>query len=72
MNLNISMWSGFFYEMTPEEAVKQLSKANYAFAELSTEHAEKMLQRSGTPESIGQAFGAGGREQGVCVLQGHL
>ena len=24
MNLNISMWSGLFYDMTPEQAVQQL------------------------------------------------
>lgn len=72
MNLNISMWSGYFHELTPEDAVKQLSKADYRFMELSTEHSEEMLLRDGTPEAIGSAFGAFAREQGVSVLQGHL
>lgn len=72
MNLNLSMWSGFFYDMTPEGAVKQMSEAGYGFMELSTEHSEKMLVCGGSAEKIGRDFGIFAREQGVSVLQGHL
>jgi sugar phosphate isomerase/epimerase len=66
------MWSGLFFDHTPEAAVTQLTKADYRFMELSTEHSDILLQRSGTPEAIGSAFGAFAREQGISVEQGHL
>ena len=70
--MNISMWSGFFYDLTPEKAVQQLAKADYRFMELSTEHSEKLLAQGNDPEKIGKIFGAFSSEQGVSVLQGHL
>ena len=70
--MKISMWTGFFNDLTPEEAICRLAKADYRYAELSTDHAGSMLERAGTPEAIGAAFGAFAREEGVSVLQGHL
>ena len=71
MGINISMWSGIFFDMTPEQAVRQLRCAGYRFMELSTYHSEEMVAR-GNPEKTGREFGAFVREQGISVLQGHL
>ena len=69
--MNVSMWSSFFYEMSPEDAVMALKKCGYNCAELSTEHADMLLQR-GDAAAEGAKFKAFCKSQNFSTPQGHL
>ena len=43
LNIPYSVWSGFFNDLTPEQAVDELSAAGFRYAELSLEHGIDML-----------------------------
>jgi len=67
----LSMWTSFFIELTPEEAIAELAQAGWRHAELSDEHGQALLAR-GEPERVGHAFRRVADDAGVAVAQGHL
>ena len=67
----LSMWSSYYVDLSPEEAISELARHGVRHCELSDEHAKTLLGR-GAPREVGQAFGAHAAAEGVSVLQGHL
>ena len=43
--MKISMWTSFLYEWQPEAAISVLARHGFSAAELSTEHAQMLLDR---------------------------
>ena len=69
--MKLSMWTSFFVDLSPEEAVAEIGRAGWAHAELSDEHSRVLLER-GEPESVGQELAKAAAERGVSIEQGHL
>lgn len=71
MNLPVSVWSQYFVDETPQEAVSLLAEAGYRYMEFGHRHAEYLLDR-GTPEAQGKAFREFTDNLGMKLCQGHL
>lgn len=69
--MKLSMWSAYYVDLSPEDAVLELEKNGYAYSELSDEHADVLLAR-GDPEKTGAEFKAFADAHGVSFPQGHL
>ncbi|HUT37419.1 MAG TPA: sugar phosphate isomerase/epimerase [Planctomycetota bacterium] len=71
MEPRLSMWTSFFIDLSPEEALGELAAAGWRHAELSDEHSKALLER-GDPAAAGQAFRRVAADAGVSIPQGHL
>ncbi len=71
MAMELSVWSGYYHDLSPEEAILRFKKCGISAIELSTEHGEMLLER-GDSVSVGKAFGQFAVEQGIQITQGHL
>ncbi len=69
--MKLSMWSSYYVDLSPEEAMLELAKYDFHYTELSDEHGAVLLER-GPAEKVGAEFGRFARENGVDPLQGHL
>lgn len=69
--MKLSVWSSYFYHLTPEDALREFKAHGFNYCELSSEHSEALLNR-GDAKTVGAEFGAFARELGVEILQGHL
>ena len=69
--MKLSVWSSYYYHLSPEEALKAFKAHGFNCCELSSEHSEALLNRGDATE-VGRAFGELARELGVEVSQGHL
>ena len=69
--MKLSVWSSFYVELSPEDAILELVKHGIHYTELSDEHGEALIRR-GNPIEIGKAFGEFARANGMEILQGHL
>jgi len=69
--MKLSMWSSYFYSLSPEDMVSALAGHGWRYAELSDEHAEVLLGR-GPAELTGRAFARLAGDAGLSFLQGHL
>lgn len=69
--MKLSVWSSYYYDLTPEDALRELRAHGYNHCELSDEHALVILER-GDARRAGAEFGKFARELGVELLQGHL
>ena len=69
--MKLSVWSSYYYHLSPEDALRQLKEHGYDYCELSCEHSEVLLER-GEPQAVGAEFGKFARELGITLLQGHL
>lgn len=69
--MKLSVWSSYYYDLTPEDALRELVAHGYNHCELSDEHALVILER-GDARRAGAEFGKFARELGVELLQGHL
>ena len=69
--MKLSMWSSFYRELSPYDAILEFEKAGYHYTELSTEHADMLLEE-GDPKEVGKKFGDFARAHNVEVSQGHL
>ena len=69
--MKTSVWSSYYYSLSPEDALRELKAHGFDYCELSCEHSEVLLER-GEPKEIGEAFGKFARELGIKLLQGHL
>lgn len=69
--MKLSVWSSYYVDLSPEDALRELKAHGYDYCELSDEHALKLLER-GDAREVGRAFGEFARELGIELLQGHL
>lgn len=69
--MKLSMWSSYYMDLSPEDAVLEFEKNGYRYSELSDEHAAQLLSRGGAAET-GKAFKAFADAHNVSFLQGHL
>ena len=70
--LPLSIWSGFFPEVNPEEMVDIFVREGFSCTEFSLEHANMLLRRGNDAEKIGAEFGRYAADKGFAVPQGHL
>jgi len=71
MTGNLSMWTSFFVDLSPEDALREIAEAHWPCTELSDEHSRALLAR-GRPADVGRAFRRFADGLGVAVSQGHL
>lgn len=71
MMFQIAMWSSYFAEMTPEEAIGLLAVHHCRNIELSEDHAAALLDR-GNPTKTGNELRNFAAECGLFFEQGHL
>jgi len=69
--VKLSMWTSYFMELTPEDALDEIGQLGWTDAELSTEHGQALLER-GSPDAAGRDFRRHADTCGVSVRQGHL
>lgn len=69
--MKISMWSSFYSDVQPEDAVLELEKYGYLYSELSDEHSMLLLDRGDLFE-IGKKFKVFADAHNVTFPQGHL
>lgn len=70
--LNLSIWSGYYFDIPPEKALARLKKHGVSIIELSDDHGKMLIEREGEPYEIGKKFAAYAKELGVIIPQGHL
>lgn len=71
METQLSVWSSYYVEMTPEDAVQELKKHGILASELSDEHGAMLLKR-GDPKKTGAVFKKFIADEGFTMTQGHL
>ncbi len=69
--MKVAIWTSYYVDLSPEDAVKELAKSGIKYAELSSEHAEILLNR-GAPKIVGAEFKKFAHDYGVKIPQGHL
>ncbi len=72
MNAKLSIWSYYFHEMSPEDAVLEFIDNGIYASELSDEHGAELLSRDDDYIATGKKFGEFLREHNFCMSQGHL
>jgi len=65
------IWTSYFKDSTPEEAIRLFASRGWRALELSSEHGRILLDR-GDPARTGEAFRRFAAEEGVTLPQGHL
>lgn len=70
--MKLSIWSAFYYELSPEEAVLRFLENGIESAELSDEHAIALLNRSDNVVRTGTKFAAFLKKHNFEISQGHL
>ena len=69
--MKLSVWSSYYYHLSPEDALRNFKAHGFNYCELSSEHSEALLNR-GDAEVVGKEFGEFAKKLGVEVSQGHL
>lgn len=69
--MKLSIWTSYFYHLSPEDALLQFKSHGFDYCELSDEHSKVLLDRGDATE-VGKAFGLFAKETGIQILQGHL
>ena len=69
--VKLSMWTSYFADMSPEDAVAEIGGLGWTDAELSTEHGLALLER-GRADVSGRDFRRDADACDVHVQQGHL
>ena len=72
MNFKYSVWTDYFNFLPVEESVDKLSAAGFSYAELSINHTQTLLARSGDPAQIGRQLQRYTQDKGFTISQGHL
>lgn len=70
--LPISMWTDYFWDLTPQQAIDALSQGGYTHCELSDGHGQWILEKGGNIEKAGREFAAYAQNKGMLIPQGHL
>lgn len=71
METQLSVWSSYYVEMSPEDAVRELKKHGICASELSDEHGAELLKR-GDPKTVGEEFRKFLETENFTMTQGHL
>ena len=71
MDAKLSVWTSYYVELGPEEAILELKKNGIVCAELSDEHGFVLLSR-GEPAEVGAEFRAFLEKESFTMTQGHL
>ena len=66
-----AVWTGFYRELPPEDAVLRLQKAGFRYSELSSGHTGRLARR-GDPTQTGLQFRSFLDGEGFSIPQGHL
>jgi len=72
MAFELSVWSSYFVDLSPEDSILRLKQNGYHAVELSDEHALVLLERDSDVVKTGRAFRAYAESIGMKVSQGHL
>ena len=71
MDAKLSVWTAYYIELSPEDAVLELKKHGIDCAELSDEHGLMLLER-GDIQKVGEEFRAFLEKENFTMTQGHL
>ena len=71
MNAKLAVWTAYYVDLSPEDAVIETKKWGIDAAELSDEHGLMLLKR-GNPAETGREFKKFLDEQNFTMTQGHL
>ncbi|NLA83374.1 MAG: sugar phosphate isomerase/epimerase [Clostridiales bacterium] len=69
--MQLSIWSSYYVDLSPEDMVCELEKNGIFFSELSDEHAAELLKR-GDAKETGRQFKKFADSHNVRFTQGHL
>lgn len=69
--MKLSVWSSYYYDLSPENALKEFKAHGFNCCEISFEHAYVLMER-GDIVSEGEKFKKFAAELGVDISQGHL
>ena len=69
--MKLSVWSSYYYDLSPEEALRQFKAHGFSYCEISFEHAYALMKR-GDIRAAGEEFAKFAAELGVDISQGHL
>lgn len=69
--MNLSIWSSYYMDLSPEDAILELEKNGIEYCELSDEHGYELLKRGNAAE-VGKAFGEFALAHNIHITQGHL
>jgi len=72
MEIKLGVWTSYYMELDPEEAVKRLKANGIYAAELSDEHGLVLLERDEDVQKTGREFAAFLKENDFSMTQGHL
>ena len=72
MQAKLSIWSQYYHELSPEDAVKRFLDNGIFCSELSDEHGTELLSRDDNITKTGKAFSAFLAEHNFEISQGHL
>ncbi len=67
-----AIWSNYYHELSPEDAVREFIKNGIYASELSDEHGAMLLERGENVVETGRAFSEFLQEHGFDMTQGHL
>ena len=70
--MKLAIWSNYYYELSPEDAVREFVKNGIFASELSDEHGAMLLERGENVVATGRAFKEFLSENDFDMSQGHL
>lgn len=69
--MKLSVWSSYYIHLSPEDALRELTRNGIFYSELSDEHSAVLLQR-GDADTVGTEFRRFADGLGIKLPQGHL
>ncbi len=69
--MKFSVWSSYYFDLSPEDALREFKAHGFNTCEISFEHACKLMNR-GDNKKAGEEFKKFAMELGVDISQGHL
>ena len=69
--MKLSVWSSYYFGLSPEDALREFKKHGYDYCEISFEHAYDLMKR-GDIKKAGKEFKEFAATLGVDISQGHL
>ncbi len=70
--MKLAIWSNYYHELSPEDAVREFIKNGIYASELADEHGAMLLERGDDVVTAGRVFGDFLKENGFDMTQGHL
>jgi sugar phosphate isomerase/epimerase len=69
--MRLSVWSSYYFDLSPEDALREFKAHGFDHCEISFEHAYMLMER-GDIKKAGEEFKRFAYELGVDISQGHL